>query len=93
MYAISSDNLTKAHNILLTQSLTDLEGVKLANKGIYQLLLWVKAVVALHFFLNPLNFVSVDYVKKKFVRSEIEVIEYIYHCLENWRFIYSIKLN
>jgi len=42
-------------------------------------MLWVKSVLTYNKLLNPLNFVSADYVRKRFNdQEEVQTIEAIY---------------
>ncbi len=72
---------------------TPLEQLRSVNKGMFQLLLWVKATLVLNKLLNPLNFVSTHYVKRRCTSEEVEHAESIYQALENWRFTFNLKVK
>ena len=93
-YAVPHKTLQKAEEILADpEKKLSLGTVKHINQGLYQLLLWMKSVVALHKLVNPLLFVSADYVRKRLSPEEVETVEYIYQSVENWKTIYTIRLR
>lgn len=93
-YAIPHATLQKVDEILADpEKKLTLHSVKNMSQGLYQLLLWIKAIVALHKIVNPLLFVSADYVRKRLAPDEVELVEYIYQSIENWKLIYTIRLR
>ncbi|CDW75554.1 UNKNOWN [Stylonychia lemnae] len=73
---------------------TSLAQAKQHSLGLFQLLLWTISVVTMNKLINPLNFTTSEYVKRRFSNQfeEIQVIEHIYQALESWRFTYNVKL-
>jgi len=63
------------------------------NIGMWQLYFWMKCILSLHQLINPLNFVSSQFVQSIFSPEETKTIENLFQCYENWRGIYSIKLK
>jgi hypothetical protein len=93
-YAIPHKTLHKAEEILADpEKKLSLGTVKHINQGLYQLLLWMKAVVTLHKLVNPLLFISAEYVRKRLSPDEVQTVEYIYQNIENWKTIYSLRLR
>ena len=70
-----------------------IESLKCVNTSAVQLLLWIKGIITLHKLLNPLIFISTEYVRNRCTDNELEHIEYIYQNIENWKIIYNIQLQ
>ena len=93
-YAFKIDNIQKSIKyISKIEEQWSIEGISSINQGIFQVYLWIKAWISLHIILNPLNFISNEYVNSSFSIEEVRQIEKMYQCLENWRILYSIKLK
>jgi len=43
--------------------------------------------------INPLNFISPQFVAALFNIEETKIIEKLFQCYENWRGVYSIRLR
>lgn len=70
-----------------------LKSVKLLNLGLYQLLLWIRAVLILNKLINPLLFISADYVRKRLLPEEVCLVEELYQAIESWKMMYTIRLR
>ena len=93
-YAFKTENVQKAMKVISKiESNIKIESIKSINMGVFQVYMWVKACISMHIILNPLNFISSDYVAHNFNHDEIKQVEKMYQCLEHWRKLYAIKLN
>lgn len=94
IYALKSEQVKKAMKSLrkLEES-SGMEAIFNTNQGIFQIYLWIKSCISVQIILNPLNFISSDYIRGSFGLQEIRNIEMMYLCLEKWRSLYSIKLH
>ena len=70
-----------------------LDQVQNTNKGLKQLLLWIKAILTINKMLNPLIFISTDYLKNRCTKDEMKFLEYIHRRLEDWKTIYSLRVH
>ena len=70
-----------------------LKSVKVINIGLYQLLLWIRAVVMLNKLINPLLFMDVNYIKKRLLPEELLLVEDLNQAIESWKMMYSIHLR
>jgi hypothetical protein len=96
IYGFKSEQVKKAMNYLQKIEERAQNGIQTifnSNQGVFQLYLWVKACVSVHIILNPLNFISNEYINMNFGLEEIRQIEIMFQCLEKWRNLYSIKLH
>eukprot|EP01022_Parablepharisma_sp_SALTPOND_P008132 TRINITY_DN135258_c1_g1_i1.p1 TRINITY_DN135258_c1_g1~~TRINITY_DN135258_c1_g1_i1.p1 ORF type:complete len:1171 (-),score=124.18 TRINITY_DN135258_c1_g1_i1:698-4153(-) len=70
-----------------------LKSVRSVNLGLYQLLLWIKAVLTLNKLVNPLLFISADYIRKRLTPEEITLVEDIYQGIESWKVMYTVRVR
>lgn len=96
IYGFKSDNVKKALSYLQRieeQAENGIQTIFNSNQGVFQMYLWIKACISVHIILNPLNFISNEYINMSFGIEEIKQIEIMFQCLEKWRNLYSIKLH
>ncbi len=93
-YAIPHKTLQEVEGLLTDpENGLSLRAVKAINQGLYQLLLWIKAILTLNKMVNPLLFISADYVRKRLTQEEVELVEYIYQSVESWKVMYTLRLR
>jgi len=68
-----------------------LNEVKRTNKGVFQLLIWQLLVIEFNKIYNPFDFISADFIVKKFEKEEIELIRYYCEVMNYLK--YNLKLK
>lgn len=78
-YSFKVDNVQKAMRYLAKiEEKVRIESIRSTNLGIFQIYLWMKACISINIILNPLNFISNEYVNSNFSHEEIKQIEKMY---------------
>lgn len=78
-YSFKAEHVKKAmRQLSKLEEQCSIENILSINHGVFQIYLWVKACISTHIILNPLTFISNDYVSYIFNLDEIRQIEIMY---------------
>jgi len=93
-YAFKSENIKRSIKYLnKLEEQCNIDMILNTNQGIFQIYMWIKACISVHIIINPLEYISNEYVNSTFNDDQIRKIEIMFQCLEKWRILYSIKLH